>query len=223
MIRRVLLIGVALACTSQAIGEIHPEQALVRLVDVDTSIQQAVRYAGPDNFVGETIDGYLASQIMLTLEAAAALSRAQQTATEKGLSLLVYDGYRPQRAVDHFVRWGKDLSDIRRKPAHYPAVAKSELFERGYIAERSGHSRGSTVDVTLTANGKPLDMGTAFDFFGAESHTDSPDISLAARANRRLLVNIMAEAGFRNYPREWWHYTLINEPYPDTYFDMPIK
>lgn len=199
------------------------DSPLVRLADVDPTIDQDPKYVGDDNFMGRPVRGYNAPHVMLTPEAAQALSGAQEAAAERGLSLLVYDGYRPQRAVDHFVEWGADLADTLNKAAYYPEVPKAELFERGYIAERSGHSRGSTVDLTLTRNGVPLDMGTPFDFFDERSHTENPAITGEAMANRMLLRDIMTGAGFRNYVNEWWHYTLNEEPYPDTYFDLPIE
>lgn len=199
------------------------ESPLVRLSTIDPSIAQDPRYAGSDNFMGRPIRGYLAPEVMMTREAAEALATAQKSAKAQGLSLLVFDGYRPQRAVDHFVEWGADLADTLNKAAYYPNVPKAELFERGYIAERSGHSRGSTVDVTLTRDGSPLDMGTPFDFFDELSHTENPAITPEAMANRMLLRDIMAAAGFRNYVNEWWHYTLVSEPYPDTYFDIPVE
>lgn len=199
------------------------ESPLVRLSEVDSSIELDPKYFGSDNFMGRPIRGYNAAEVMLTHEAAAALSQAQQTAMARGLSLLVFDGYRPQRAVDHFVEWGADLADTLNKATFYPAVPKAELFDRGYIAEHSGHSRGSTVDLTLTRDGEPLEMGTPFDFFDELSHTESPLIIGQAMANRMLLKEIMTDAGFRNYVNEWWHYTLNDEPYPDTYFDLPIE
>ena len=198
------------------------ESPLVRLSEVDPTIGQDPKYFGSDNFMGRPIEGYQVAQVMLTREAAVALSNAQEMAAEQGLSFLVYDGYRPQRAVDHFVEWGADLADTLNKAAYYPEVPKAELFDRGYIAERSGHSRGSTVDLTLTRDGVPLDMGTPFDFFDELSHTENPAITGEAMANRMLLKAIMTEAGFSNYVNEWWHYTLTDEPFPDTYFDTPI-
>ena len=195
---------------------------LVYLADVDARIQQDVRYAGSENFMGRPVRGYLAPRVMMTPEAAFALSRAQDAAEAQGLSLLVYDAYRPQRAVDNFVEWGSDLEDVARKATYYPDVPKAELFVRGYIAERSGHSRGSTVDLTLTRDGEPLEMGTPFDFFDERSYTENSAIDEAAMANRLLLRSIMLGAGFSNYVNEWWHYTLVNEPWPDTYFDHPV-
>jgi D-alanyl-D-alanine dipeptidase len=194
----------------------------VSLAEIAATILQDVKYAGSDNFMGRPVRGYGAPEVMLTREAALALSAAQALARARGLSLLVFDGYRPQRAVDHFVEWGGDLDDTANEPAFYPDVPKAELFERGYIAERSGHSRGSTVDLTLTRNGEPLEMGTPFDFFDARSHTEHPSITGEELRNRLLLREIMAAVGFRNYVNEWWHYTLVDEPYPDCYFDVVI-
>jgi len=199
------------------------EPSLVDLAAVDDTIEQEPRYAGSNNFLGRPVRGYGTAKVMLTREAAVALSRAQEAAVARGLSLRVYDGYRPQRAVDHFVEWAADPDDTVARAAYYPDVPKDELFERGYIARRSGHSRGSTVDLTLTRDGEPLPMGTDFDFFGELSHTEHPAITGEARENRLLLRRIMAAAGFRNYVKEWWHYTLIDEPYPDRYFDMPVE
>ncbi len=198
------------------------DSSLVRLSDVNNSIGQDVRYFGTNNFLGRPVTGYRGALVMLTPEAATALSKAQTDAVSRGYSILVYDGYRPQRAVDHFVTWGADLADTLNKASFYPDVPKAELFDRGYIAERSGHSRGSTVDLTITREGVPIDMGTPFDYFSELSHTENPDISASAHENRMILKSIMNGAGFKNYANEWWHYTLIDEPYPDTYFDIPI-
>ncbi|MDA0683458.1 MAG: M15 family metallopeptidase [Bacteroidetes bacterium] len=200
-----------------------PDSPIVPLADVDPTIGQDPRYASDNNFIGRPIRGYLAPQVMLTGEAAKALKDAQEMAQKKGYSFLVFDGYRPQQAVDHFVEWGADLADTLQKATYYPDVPKGELFDRGYIAARSGHSRGSTVDLTLTKDGDPLDMGTPFDFFDELSHTENPAITGEAMANRMLLKEIMESAGFSNYVNEWWHYTLKDEPYPDTYFDLPIE
>lgn len=177
-----------------------------------------MRYAGDENFVGAKVDGYKRAKCLLTPEAANALFAASRNLAEMGLSFRIFDCYRPQRAVDHFVRWSRN-DDERTKSAYYPGTPKSELFPQGYIAERSGHSRGSTVDLTIDA----LDMGSRFDFFDPVSHTASDAIPTPARANRLLLRLIMEKNGFRNYDKEWWHYTLADEPYKDQYFDKPVK
>ncbi len=187
-----------------------------------------MRYAGNDNFVGTPVDGYAAPRCLLSEPASRALAVVQRELATQGLGLRVYDCYRPQRAVDHFVRWSEGLSDSRTKARYYPAVDKAELFERGYIARRSSHSRGSTVDLTLLelradGTGLPLDMGTPFDFFDERAHTDSPSVGPEPRRNRRHLRDAMERAGFVNFPKEWWHYTLGDEPYPDTYGDDPVR
>jgi D-alanyl-D-alanine dipeptidase len=190
-----------------------------------------IRYASDDNFVGAPIDGYERPLCLLTPEAAAALVRANEIVSEIGYRLVVFDCYRPQRAVDHFVRWSYYPMDQKKKAEYYPNVDKRTLFELGYIASRSGHSRGSTADVGLTVVGdsgssrkvEQLDMGTPFDYFDTISHTDSPDISGQQRQNRMILVETMKSAGFRNYRKEWWHFTLIGEPYTDTYFDVVVR
>jgi D-alanyl-D-alanine dipeptidase len=201
---------------------------LVDVTSVVASVQLDIRYAGPDNFVGEPVEGYAAPKCLLSSEAAEALRRVQAELADDRLSLLVFDCFRPQRAVDHFVRWAEDTTELRTKAEYYPGVAKSRLFDEGYIAERSGHSRASTIDLTLAAvsedgTATPLDMGTPFDFFDPLSHTESPDITPDQLANRLLLRDAMEAGGFRNYASEWWHYTLRDEPYPDTYFDREIR
>lgn len=197
----------------------------VALDHIDPSIVQDIRYASADNFVGEGIDGYEAARCFLTRPAAVALARVQVDLRPFDLSLKVFDGYRPQRAVDHFVRWAEDPTATALKHQYYPVVPKDSLFAQGYIAVRSGHSRGSTVDVTLvdSETGEALDMGTSFDFFDPRSHTASPHASAQARAHRLLLKQVMEAHGFRNYAKEWWHFTLRDEPFPDTYFDFVIR
>jgi D-alanyl-D-alanine dipeptidase len=185
-----------------------------------------MRYAGSDNFVGEPIDGYEAPVCLLTQPAARAVISAQEELRALGLSLVILDCYRPQRAVDHFLRWVRDPDESSRA-RNYPFVPKAELVTRGYIADRSSHSRGSAIDVTLVSTtwdtARPLDMGTPFDFFDERSHTDSREVPAAARANRHLLRELLQRHGFRNYPLEWWHYTLRDEPYPDRYLDLPVR
>ncbi len=215
--------GLLIGCTDQ-----RSEPKLVDAASVAPSIAFDIRYAGPNNFVGKRIDGYEAAKCWLTPQAAEALGRVQRDLEARDVGLLVYDCYRPQRAVDHFVRWCEDLSDQRNKARFYPSVDKSELLDRGYIARKSSHSRGSTVDLTLihrirSDQGKPLDMGTEFDLFDAASHTDATNITEAQRANRQLLTAAMKREGFKNLPVEWWHYTLRYEPYPDMYLDIVIR
>lgn len=197
----------------------------VDLVEAVPRIRVAPRYSGSDNFVGRPIDGYEAPRLVATREAAAALLAVQESLTPFGLGLKLFDAYRPQRAVDHFVRWAQDLDDQRMKRRYYPNVDKAALFRDGYIAARSGHSRGSTVDLTLVDldSGEELDMGSAWDFFDPASAPDSATVNAQQRANRLLLRRVMLANGFVPYAAEWWHFTLAEEPWPETYFDFPIQ
>lgn len=183
-----------------------------------------LRYFGEDNFVGAPVDGYGAQRGLLTLPTAAALARVAEEAAGQGLVLRLFDCYRPARAVAHFARWAADLADTRTKAAYYPELDKGDLFKAGYIAARSGHSRGSTLDLTLihAASGQDLDMGTPFDLFSSRSWPASTAVSAAQRENRHLLADLMARQGFEPFHMEWWHFTLRDEPFPDTYFDFPI-
>ena len=186
-----------------------------------------LRYYGSDNFVGRPVDGYGHPYPVLSVAAARALAKVQAALTGFGLGLKIYDAYRPQRAVDHFVRWAKDLNDRKTKAKHYPDVAKENLFKEGYIAARSSHSRGSTVDLTIVYRDdggavRDLDMGSPYDFFSPVSWPSSKAVSAQQRANRALLHVVMMAYGFAPYEQEWWHFTLENEPFPDTYFDFPL-
>ncbi len=226
--RSVPVVLILLFLLSSGVPAATRGQDLVDVRQLDTSIRADMRYAGPSNFVGEPVDGYEAPKCLLSRAATEALVRIQSSLEKDGLGLLVFDCYRPQRAVDHFVRWAKDTADVRTKTEYYPNVRKSRLFEEGYIASRSGHSRASTVDLTLVResqeqSGEPLDMGTPFDFFDPRSHTESPDVTPGQLANRLRLRGAMEEGGFRNYAAEWWHYTLRDEPHPDEYFDRVIQ
>lgn len=221
-------IPVVLLWLSSGVATAASGQDLVDVRAFDASIVTDMRYAGPSNFVGEPVDGYAAPTCVLSRAAAEALSRVQSGLEKDGLGLLVFDCYRPQRAVNHFVRWAEDTADLRTKPEYYPNVRKSRLFAEGYIASRSGHSRASTVDLTIVrladdGMATPLDMGTPFDFFDPRSHTESPDVTPQQLANRLRLRYAMEEGGFRNYAAEWWHYTLRDEPHPDEYFDQVIR
>ncbi|WP_083677152.1 M15 family metallopeptidase [Winogradskyella sp. J14-2] len=200
-------------------------EGFVYVKSVIPDLDVALKYYTTNNFVGDTIDGYKSNRLILTLAAAEKLKLVQEELQEQNLCLLVHDGYRPQRAVNHFVRWAKVLNDTVNKSVFYPDVKKRNLFKAGYIASKSGHSRGSTVDLTIIDGntGKPLDMGSPFDFFGEQSWVDYPNITEQQKENRQILQRIMLKHNFRNYPKEWWHFTLRWEPYPKTYFDFEVE
>lgn len=221
--KQILLIFV-LVSSLTAISQNLPK-GFSYLSDIDSTIQSELRYITNNNFIGKPIDGYEKNVVIISTPAAKALKGIQTKLSEFGLSIKVFDAYRPQRAVDHFVRWAKVLNDTLMKQQYYPNVAKKDLFKLDYIASKSGHTRGSTVDLTLIDNktGKELDMGSGFDFFGTPSHPKYPKLTAKQRANRLLLRNLMLEAGFKPYSKEWWHFTLKDEPFPKTYFDFPIK
>ena len=227
MIMRGVFIGCLLA-----IAFSHPASAQQRrpegFVDASTVVQNLaveMRYFGSKNFVGRPVDGYEASVCLLTRQAATALANVARDLAKQGLGLKVFDCYRPARAVAHFVRWARDLRDVAGKAEFYPDVDKRTLFRDGYIAAYSGHSRGSTVDLTLVrlADGSALDMGTPFDLFSPRSAPSDPSVGLEARKNRALLAQAMRRGGFYAYGKEWWHFTLRGEPFPSTYFDFPVK
>jgi D-alanyl-D-alanine dipeptidase len=182
------------------------------------------KYATWDNFTGRPVDGYEANRIVGTRALCAALERARDKAAAEGLGLLLWDGYRPQRAVECFVRWSEQPEDGRTKHRHYPNIDRAAMFDRGYVATRSGHSRGGTVDLTLFefATGELTPMGGGHDLMDPVSHHGARGIPPLATANRECLRSIMEASGFRAYAREWWHYTLEHEPYPNTYFDFPV-
>ncbi|MFF2412536.1 M15 family metallopeptidase [Streptomyces sp. NPDC058092] len=243
-----LLAVAATAPVAQARPEPKAPEEFVALRSVDPTIIQEMRYPTAHNFMGVPVEGYRQPLCILARPAALALHHAQTRLLEQGYSLKVYDCYRPQRAVDHFVRWAKDLDDETMKGEFYPHVDKTRLFADGYIAEKSGHSRGSTVDLTLvrlpaTPTGPYLpgrkqvpcyapqaerfpdnsvDMGTGFDCFDTLSHTDDPRIQGTQRANRQFLKKTLTDAGFVNLAEEWWHYTFKPELFPDTFFDFPV-
>ncbi|GHV49660.1 hypothetical protein FACS1894216_00410 [Synergistales bacterium] len=184
-----------------------------------------IRYYGANNFVGGRIDSYNAPEAILTTEAARALGRAADILKGKGYAIKIFDAYRPASAVARFVRWAADVNDTTMKKAFYPDTEKSELFKKGYISKRSGHSRGSTVDLTIIdiKTGREVDMGSPFDFFGPVSAPDSVLVTDGQRANRRILRDTMTSCGFAPLTTEWWHFTLKNEPYPNKYFDFKIE
>ncbi|TJY36348.1 M15 family metallopeptidase [Pontimicrobium aquaticum] len=217
----VLLICYTWSCTSQnnlpeGFGYVH---------HTIPDIQLELRYFGSDNFIGKPIDGYHKNVAIMTTDAINALKRVQDELKQYNLSIKIFDGYRPQTAVNHFVHWAKQLNDTVNKQKFYPKVKKEHLFEEGYISSKSGHTRGSTIDMTLVDlnSGEELDMGSPWDFFGPESWVANLDLTFQQRANRMLLQTVMRKHGFKYYTKEWWHFTLQNEPFPDTYFDFPIE
>ncbi|MFF1719820.1 D-Ala-D-Ala dipeptidase VanX [Streptomyces sviceus] len=187
-------------------------------------IRWDAKYATWDNFTGKPVDGYLANRIVGTKVLCAALEKARGKAASLGFGLLLWDGYRPQRAVDRFVRWSLEPEDGRTKSRHYPNINRSDMFERGYVATLSGHSRGSTVDMTLyhLDTGELAPMGGGHDLMDSRSHHGATEIEPAEARNREHLRSLMEDCGFSSYACEWWHYTLKGEPYPYTYFDFPI-
>lgn len=223
---------------------------MVDLREVAPAIVQDIRYAGPVNFVGVRIDGYDAAECILTRPAAEALARVQMSLGKRGFGLKVYDCYRPDQAVRQFVAWAEEPGEGRMRDTFFPRIPKAQLFDRRYISKRSGHSRGSTVDLAIVAlparpaapldpaalprsciakspadrlPDESLDFGTSYDCLDELSHTDSRNVPTEARKARAMLVAEMAKAGFENYRREWWHFTLRDEPYPDTCFDFPVR
>ncbi len=248
----VLLLAMTALCPIASFAAASTDVMPDTFVHIEKVVPDAlldIRYYGEHNFLGTRVDGYLAPTCILTRQAADALARVQKDLAPFGLTIKIYDCYRPQRAVDHFVRWAGDINDTKTQKEFYPTVDKRNLFRDGYIAERSGHSRGSTVDLTIVTlpaaiqppyqAGEPLkecylpagvrfadnslDMGTGFDCFHELSHPENKNIGPQQRSNRLLLKNLMAKHGFRNLPEEWWHFTLNSEPYPDTYFNFPVK
>jgi len=200
-------------------------KGFVYVEDMVPTIKVDLRYFSNNNFLGKPVDGYKKEVAIVTVQAAEALKNAQEELKQYNLSIMIYDSYRPQTAVNHFVRWARDLNDTINKIAFYPKVKKQHLFQEGYISSQSGHSRGSTMDITLVDINtcEPLDMGSPYDFFGPESWIANNDLTVQQRANRMLLQTIMLKHGFRYYTKEWWHFTLRGEPFPDTYFDFPVN
>ena len=197
----------------------------VALGDFIPSVVREIRYYSTYNFIGDRIDGYEEPVALITREAARALKGVASEMAVQGYRLKIFDAYRPATAVKHFVLWGIEDLDLRMKPFFYPDLDKTDLFQIGYIASKSSHSRGSTVDLTLLdmSTGKEVDMGSPFDLFSEISHPDSLRVTEEQRANRMLLQNVMVRHGFVPLDCEWWHFTLADEPYPDTYFDFPVS
>ncbi len=202
-------------------------KGFVYIKDIIPSIELELRYSGSHNFIGKPIDGYLQPKGIVTKKTAKALNRVQRKLNKRNLGLKIYDAYRPQKAVDHFSRWAKNLNDTLNKHEYYPTIKKEDLFKEKYIACRSGHSRGSTVDLTIidisTPEKNELDMGSSYDFFGHESWVSYDKLSSEQIRNRRLIQRLMKKYNFNNYIQEWWHFTLKNEPFPNTYFNFSIE
>lgn len=200
-------------------------EAFVTLRSVIPDLVVELRYFSSNNFIGRPIEGYHANVVLITEPAARALQAVQEDLASEGLGLKVFDAYRPQRAVNNFIRWAADSSDILMKQQYYPSLDKNELFPSGYIAERSGHSRGSTVDLTLVrlADSQELDMGSPYDFFDAVSWPSDTSVTAAQHANRMKLREVMLKHGFAAIRTEWWHFTLEDEPFRDVYFDFPVQ
>jgi D-alanyl-D-alanine dipeptidase len=217
----VLLLGVVPPARAQA--PLPP--GFVDAAAVVDGLVVDMRYFGDNNFVGQRIDGYERPRCLLSVPAANALAAIERDLAANGLGLKVFDCYRPQRAVAHFVRWAQRIDDLKHKREFYPDVDKRDLFKDGYISDRSGHSRGSTLDLTLVrrADGRELDMGSPFDFFSPKSWPSDRSVSGEAQKNRARLAGAMTRGGFRPYDKEWWHFTLVEEPFPDTYFDFPVR
>ncbi|WP_082989872.1 M15 family metallopeptidase [Woeseia oceani] len=220
-----VLFASAYGCSQQSVRQDDGRDGFVYVHDVIPDVILDVRYHSNDNFMGTVVDGYHRDVILISKPAAAALSKVQDDLRQQGFGLKIFDGYRPQKAVNHFVRWSENPADRLTKQTYYPDLPKDRLFELGYIARKSGHTRGSTLDLTVVnlASGEELDMGSPWDFFGEVSHHDSPLVDSTATANRELLRQTMVRHGFLPYANEWWHYTLANEPYPDTYFDFNVE
>ncbi|KAB8161970.1 D-alanyl-D-alanine dipeptidase [Streptomyces sp. 3MP-14] len=231
---RVVTAGLAAGVLAALAGSVAPARApeeterapagFAALRAVAPGIDQDIRYAGDHNFVGERIDGYEEPECLLAEETARALARVERDLARDGLGLRVFDCYRPQRAVDHFLRWAEEPGADERRAEFYPRVPKDRLFDEGYLAERSGHSRGGTVDLTLVDDeGRAVDMGTGFDFFDPASHPDSPEPDADQRRARERLRSAMAARGFTPIDTEWWHFTHDEEPFPDRHFDFPVE
>jgi D-alanyl-D-alanine dipeptidase len=220
----IFLLGVGhmAAVFSQEAAEALPG-GFVYLETVDPSILQDMKYATDDNFLGRPVVGYETARCILTQPAAEALSRVQHKIKQLGCVLKVWDAYRPQRAVADFIAWSADAKDQKNKAFYYPNIDKADFFNLGYVAQQSSHSRGSAVDLTVVCDHQEWEMGTRFDFMDPLSHPSSTAVSALAGEHRRVLDALMRSEGFVGYDKEWWHFHLANEPYPERYFDFVVK
>lgn len=211
--------------TSLAVQSQKLPKGFSYIKDISPTIQGELRYCHNNNFMGVPVNGYEENTLIATTPTAKALKKVQDELASQKLGLKVYDAYRPQTAVNHFVKWARVMNDTLMKQQYYPEVNKRHLFKKGYISSKSGHSRGSTVDLTIIhlETGKELDMGSPYDFFGVSSHITYENLTKQQKKNRQLLQKVMRKHGFRSYSKEWWHFTLRGEPFPKTFFDFPVK
>lgn len=239
-----LIIGLFMAHPLYA----HLPEGFVYVLDIDPSIVEDLRYARDENFIGRPIAGYKSNKAILTKEAALALRNVQAELAKDGYTIVIYDAYRPVKAVKDFKKWSQNSADQKNKNLYYPRIDKAQFFELGYLIDQSSHSRGSTVDISIIKNPEhyrhnptkvterltdnevfvrlddgTVDMGSAFDFMDEVSHHDSPLVSKEVTERRNYLRNIMKAHGFKEYSEEWWHYTLVKEPFPEQYFDFDVR
>lgn len=216
-----LALSLLFSCATQR----EVPNSFVNLKKQIPNLEIDLRYYGSHNFLGRPVKGYEANKVFISKEAANALVQIQKELNQQGLGIKVFDAYRPQKAVNNFKEWAMDIADTAAKKEFYPDVDKRNLFKLGYIAEKSGHSRGSTIDLTIVnlKDKNELDMGTGFDYFGEPSHHDYSNLSTQQKNNRKLLKDIMEKHGFKSIEEEWWHYTLKNEPFKDQYFDFKVR
>lgn len=227
MIKLVFLTSLSLihlAATAQQVTNQLPN-GFVYVKDIIPHLEVDLRYCGHNNFIGKPIQGYLEPQTILTKKATEALAKVEKELNKNNMGLKIFDAYRPQTAVNHFVEWAKNPKDTLGKIEFYPTEDKRFLFKKGYIASKSGHSRGSTVDLTIIRldDKMELDMGSPFDFLGAISGHNYTNLNATQLKNRKLLKSAMEKHGFIAYSKEWWHYTLRDEPFKNTYFDFPVR
>ncbi|HBK70171.1 MAG TPA: peptidase M15 [Flavobacteriaceae bacterium] len=220
----VLFIGISTTTYAQKESGTLPD-GFVYVKNEIPNLRSDLRYYSTNNFIGKPIDGYLKPKCILTKEATAALKKVQKEFERLGFGLMIFDAYRPQRAVSQFVKWAQDSTDTKMKEQYYPNIDKKDLFKEEYIATKSGHSRGSTVDLTIVSlkTGHILDLGSSFDLFDEKSAVNYKNITKNQRSIRLMLQRRMVKHGFKPHDKEWWHFTLKKEPYPDTYFDFSIE
>jgi D-alanyl-D-alanine dipeptidase len=224
MKKKIVLLLFIFLVAFNSINEKLP-RGFVYLSEVIPNINLDLRYTNSNNFVGKPIDGYLNNKCILTIQTAIALKKVEDELLENGLCLQIYDAYRPQKAVNHFIKWAENLKDTLNKTKYYPTVLKKDLFNLQYISSKSRHSSGSTADLTIFSDQKNdvLDMGSTYDYFGEKSWVNYQKLTRKQKQNRQILQSVMLNNGFRNYPKEWWHFTLRYEPYRNAYFNFNVE